>query len=377
MPRIYLSSTYEDLKEYRRVVFQALRKHDYDVIAMEDDVATYQRPVNKCLEDVAKSDIYVGVFGFRYGYVPPPQHENPEGLSITELEFRHAERLGKPCLAFLVSEDALWPMIFVDLEKDGPIHQLRRYLSCEKLAAFFSTPHELASHVQAAVSKWAAANPAPAIAAATAPATASSPARTVAWDIKKHGSPYPGLLHFTPEYAPVFFGRDVEIRTVLDRMWQPEGRFLLISGDSGVGKSSIIHAGVLPRIKQIGLHESTRPLHLRMVASQGTSPFNALIGVLRSYATEAGLVPESLEKQLDASPDRMADLFRTILTKGSDNDGLVLFLDQMEELFTRHDLDASQKFLTALYQAHRKEHSGSWLQSAAITSITVTKIRSC
>jgi acyl-coenzyme A thioesterase PaaI-like protein len=40
MTTIYLSSTYEDLKDYRRVVFEALRKSGYQVIAMEDYVAT-------------------------------------------------------------------------------------------------------------------------------------------------------------------------------------------------------------------------------------------------------------------------------------------------------------------------------------------------
>ncbi|HSL05741.1 MAG TPA: DUF4062 domain-containing protein, partial [Nitrospiraceae bacterium] len=83
MATIYLSSTFEDLKDYRRVVFDALRKSGHQVIAMEDYVASDQRPVDKCLKDVEKSDIYVGLFAFRYGYVPPSQHNNPNGLSIT------------------------------------------------------------------------------------------------------------------------------------------------------------------------------------------------------------------------------------------------------------------------------------------------------
>ena len=62
MATIYLSSTYEDLKDYRRVVFEALRKAGYTVIGMEEYVATDQRPVDKCLQDVEKADIYVGMF---------------------------------------------------------------------------------------------------------------------------------------------------------------------------------------------------------------------------------------------------------------------------------------------------------------------------
>ena len=70
MTTIYLSSTYKDLVEYRRIVFEALRKSGWEVIAMEDYVATDSRPLEKCLSDISeRADIYVGIIGFRYGYV--------------------------------------------------------------------------------------------------------------------------------------------------------------------------------------------------------------------------------------------------------------------------------------------------------------------
>jgi hypothetical protein len=226
---IYLSSTYEDLHEYRRVVFNALRKSGYNVIAMEDYVATDQRPVKKCLDDVAKADVYVGLFAFRYGYVPPPGHDNPTGLSITELEFRHAEKLGKPCLIFLVSEDAPWPPKFVDSAREERIMQLRDYVLREKTVSCFSAPHELSSLVQSAVTKCLTGHSL----VTTPDAQATISPQPVIWDIERNGSPYPGLMHFTRKYAPVFFGREAEIRQVLDRMRLPQWRFLIISGASG------------------------------------------------------------------------------------------------------------------------------------------------
>ena len=157
MTTIYLSSTYEDLKEHRRVVFDALRKSGYQVNAMEDYVATDKRPVDKCLKDVTEADIYVGIFAFRYGYVPPADHSNPKGLSITELEFRHAERLKKPCLTFVVNQSTPWTPDFMDAlkaeDKGDRINMFREYLLTEKLASLFSSPHELASLVLAALTK--------------------------------------------------------------------------------------------------------------------------------------------------------------------------------------------------------------------------------
>lgn len=43
MAKIYISSTYSDLKEYREGVYHALRKLGHDAIAMEDYTATDQR----------------------------------------------------------------------------------------------------------------------------------------------------------------------------------------------------------------------------------------------------------------------------------------------------------------------------------------------
>jgi hypothetical protein len=64
MPRVYISPTYEDLKSHREAVYRALRRLDHDVKAMEDDVAADARPLDKCLAEVARCDVYVGTFAW-------------------------------------------------------------------------------------------------------------------------------------------------------------------------------------------------------------------------------------------------------------------------------------------------------------------------
>ena len=44
MTRIYISSTYDDLFEYREAAYDALKKLRYDVVAMEDYLAADERP---------------------------------------------------------------------------------------------------------------------------------------------------------------------------------------------------------------------------------------------------------------------------------------------------------------------------------------------
>lgn len=150
MARIFISSTYEDLKDYRQAVYVALRRLGHQSIAMEDYVATDQTPLERTLQDVANSDFYVGIIGWRYGYVPPG-----ENRSITELELEAAKRASIPCLIFLVDEHAPWPRTYID---DNPklINQFRTALQTQFLVAYFSSPDELAVQVGAALHQWIA-----------------------------------------------------------------------------------------------------------------------------------------------------------------------------------------------------------------------------
>jgi hypothetical protein len=143
--KIYVSSTYEDLEDCREAVYQTLRRMRHDVIAMEDYTAGEERPLDRCLEDVRNADVYVGLFAFRFGFVPRG-HE----ASITELELREAERTGKPVLAFLLRDDAPWPPKFVD-EDRTEIDRVRAHLQDRYTVAFFETSEGLANEVGVAV----------------------------------------------------------------------------------------------------------------------------------------------------------------------------------------------------------------------------------
>jgi hypothetical protein len=154
--KAYLSSTFQDLKEHRRAAYDAMRGLRVDVIAMEDYVAREDRPLAECVRDVESCDLYVGVFAFRYGYVPP--HDNPAGRSITELEYRTARAKGIPCLIFLVPDGESWPLKLVDdVTGDGEggarVKALRTELSEAHTPAWFTTPQVLAAEVTKAVAQ--------------------------------------------------------------------------------------------------------------------------------------------------------------------------------------------------------------------------------
>ena len=147
MKSIYLSSTYSDLKDHRKAVADLLRDCGYSVDAMEQYAARDDRPRKACEEDVAKRDAYVGVFAWRYGYVP----DKPENKkSITELEYLAAERARKPRLVFFVDEDAPWDAALKDArdsEGGAAVRALRARLTTDRWAAFFRSPEDLANKV--------------------------------------------------------------------------------------------------------------------------------------------------------------------------------------------------------------------------------------
>ncbi len=147
MPKIYLSSTWSDLSEVRENVYKTLRKGGFDVIAMEDYVAADNRPADKCLEDVRGCDLYIGLFAWRYGYIP-----SGDNKSITEMEYREAELNNIQTLIFLLHEDALWPKSKMDKD-DSHIINLRNEFQANKLVSFFHDSDELCTLVSIAVNK--------------------------------------------------------------------------------------------------------------------------------------------------------------------------------------------------------------------------------
>jgi hypothetical protein len=97
MARVYVSSTVADLAAERQAVI------DWLVAAQHQVVHSY-RPSSDTvrdgsLDDVDTCDLYVLILGHRYGFQAP--EDNPEGLSITHLEFRRAGQSHKPRVALL------------------------------------------------------------------------------------------------------------------------------------------------------------------------------------------------------------------------------------------------------------------------------------
>ena len=97
LAKVYVSSTIADLTEERRAVLDWLRLARHQ--AVDSYLPDGDTVRDSCLDDVAACDLYLLILGHRYGFQPPDG--NPEGLSITHLEFRRARQCGIPRVALL------------------------------------------------------------------------------------------------------------------------------------------------------------------------------------------------------------------------------------------------------------------------------------
>ncbi len=138
------------------------------------------------------------------------------------------------------------------------------------------------------------------------------------------GNPYRGLQCFEAEHQALFFGRDSEIRNVLDRLLSDP--IVLVAGDSGLGKSSLCRAGVLPRVAAWFGPERA---WTTVVMVPGAHPVAALLDAFADLlADDAASVSQAIE-------DDPGCLARAVRKKLGATGGVVLLVDQMEELLTQ------------------------------------------
>src|SRR4051794_15795033 len=197
-----------------------------------------------------------------------------------------------------------------------------------------------------------AANPEPGLARLLAGLAAAGldPADSFAWDPRRPA--YPGLAPFQGADAAVFFGREREAARLV-QLLQPTlargpGRFVGIVGPSGSGKSSLLRAGLLPRLaRQPGRWVLLPPL------LPGRQPLRALAGGLaRAFAAAGRPRPAGeLAALLEQGPAALAGLageLAALHQDGAGRPGVLLVIDQAEELLTRTGPGEQQAFLALL-----------------------------
>ncbi|MDN3523569.1 nSTAND1 domain-containing NTPase [Halomonas ramblicola] len=153
------------------------------------------------------------------------------------------------------------------------------------------------------------------------------------WDRRR--PPYPGMMAFEEVDAAIFFGRDAEIQQALDRLQQVRNfggpRLQLFLGASGSGKSSLVRAGIMPRLR-------AAPDAWSLIGPVRTRdrPLDELLAQLgRELPAEGGVAEEvlALASRAETAP-QLLPRAQQVLRRRPDraHATLVLVIDQLEEL---------------------------------------------
>ncbi|MDJ0599284.1 MAG: WD40 repeat domain-containing protein [Crocosphaera sp.] len=180
------------------------------------------------------------------------------------------------------------------------------------------------------------------------------------------------MFHFGPNDAEYFFGRDIFIEEIYSAI--ETRHFLPILGASGSGKSSVVFAGLVPKLQQEGhwLFTHFRP---------GSDPFHALsLALIAIYApnlNETEVIIQSRQLSTSLSQGRIAltDIF-TQIQNNYPNQRLLLITDQFEELYTLcDDLKIQQNFLNVLISNFSQDKNISLSSLSNLSPVLVTTMR--
>ena len=188
-------------------------------------------------------------------------------------------------------------------------------------------------------------------------------------------SPYRGLMAFGNRDAPFFFGQDAAADEVLGRLRAlasapalPDApAFLVVSGVSGAGKSSLLRAGVLPRIGEITPDGASWP---HLVLTPARSPLSELAA---HAARRTGKDAATLRQALREDPAAFA--LAALEAAGTAGDSgargrLLVIVDQFEQVFTQCGDDRERRaFIAALHAAAAIGHGWPEIPAAVVVLV--------
>lgn len=141
--KAFISSTSVDLPAYRQAVIEACLGRGYFPVGMEHWSAKDADAVTVCLSELEDCQLFIGIYAFRYGWIPPGRN-----VSICELEYDRAKEKGIPRLLFFADENAAWPPKMVDKGDSAvKLDAFKERIGAERVGAFFGSNHELRAEV--------------------------------------------------------------------------------------------------------------------------------------------------------------------------------------------------------------------------------------
>ena len=359
--RLFLSSP-GDVEPEREAVERVIERINaelepgerFELIRWEKDYYTADQTFQDQIVKSSDCDIVICVFWKRLGSPLPDQYRRPDGTTPTGTEFEFELALNHATespdrepdvLVYRKRKDVLFSETNLAVEKEQRENFLtfwNRWFRNEQghfVAGFhsFDETADFEPLVERHIRKWL-----------------SERRGEVVWT---KGSPFRGLLPFDVEHADIFFGRRRETDRARARFLANAlagARFMMITGASGSGKSSLVRAGLLPRLIHSGGLGDLPMLDRYAITSPGGMVLAGdgqwALGLANALFTETAL-GDVLEDSDFSEPAALGALIaqggktalapvekalqRVAVEEGRSHlaQGLILVIDQFEEVF--------------------------------------------
>jgi tetratricopeptide (TPR) repeat protein len=148
---VMISSTARDLPEHRHELVEACLRQDAFPLRMEDLPANSEVAATASLKLVEGSDVYIGVFANRYGYVP--KQNNPDQISITEMEYNRATERKIERLIFFMDKSHPTTLDDVEIQNAAKLKMFKERVLTENIVRFFKSAADLRAEVINSLSK--------------------------------------------------------------------------------------------------------------------------------------------------------------------------------------------------------------------------------
>lgn len=152
--QVFISSTFNDLKEERKAIIESLLNAKYIPAGMETFSASNDEQFKYIKKIIDTCDYYVLIVGARYGSI-----NSSTGKSFTEQEYDYAVEKGIPVLVFLHADPYNLPVGKREDDKRELLEKFRKKVSEGRLCKLWHTPSELIASVIISLGEEVANNP--------------------------------------------------------------------------------------------------------------------------------------------------------------------------------------------------------------------------
>jgi formylglycine-generating enzyme required for sulfatase activity len=311
---------------------------------------TPQEAIKQGLPTPAECDIVIVVFWARMGTPLPDDWKKPDGgryRSGTEWEYLNAlegaaERQGKPAVLVYRRTEK------IALDPDDSAFDLKSQ-QWQQVKQFFQSFANADGSLRRGYNPYLAPD--------EFREQLNLHLRSLVREILEREAPVAAVQPAPPPSSPIFFGRGRETDDLVSRLDHPARRFLAVVGASGSGKSSLVAAGLIPRLMAGAIPGSRDWVWVKFTPGEvGDNPFMALAVAFKDTVQQRSWQPRELADRLEKDPATLIELRDLAMADRPDWAELLLFVDQFEELFTLVAPRHVGPFVEWLDQAARTEH---------------------